>query len=80
MNNMGSCDSSLGVATGYGLDDRSSAPCRDKIYFSIPQCSRPALGPVMLLGREADHSLQASAEVKNVGAIRPFFIVQYLIN
>jgi hypothetical protein len=36
-------DSSVGIATGYGLDDRSSIPGRDKIFlFSI--------APVLALG------------------------------
>jgi hypothetical protein len=41
-------DSSLGIATGYELDDRGSIPGRGKIFlFSIAY--RPALGPTGLL-------------------------------
>jgi hypothetical protein len=69
-------DSSVGIATGYGLDDQgaeSSSPGRVKIfYFSMS--SRPALGstqpPIKWVpgvnrqGREADHSPPTSVEVK----------------
>jgi hypothetical protein len=72
-------DSSVGIATGYGLDDRggggSSSPGRVKnFHFSIS--SRPALGStqppikwvpgVKRQGREADHSPPTSAEVKKM--------------
>jgi hypothetical protein len=70
-------DSSVGIATGYGLDDQgggSSSPGRVKnFHFSIS--SRPALGstqppikwvPVKRQGREADHSPPTSAEVKKM--------------
>jgi hypothetical protein len=70
-------DSSVGIATGYGLDDQGSgglSPDRVKnFYFSIS--SRPALGStqsrgsfpgVKWQGREADHSPPASAEVKKM--------------
>jgi hypothetical protein len=71
-------DSSVGIATGYGLDDQgdgSSSPSRVKnFYFSIS--SRPALGStqpsikwvpgVKRQGGEADHSPPASAEVKKM--------------
>jgi hypothetical protein len=30
-------DRSVGIATGYGLDDRSSVPDRGKRFFSTPQ-------------------------------------------
>jgi hypothetical protein len=65
------------------MDGQGSSPNRDKIFlFSI--ASRPALGPtqppiqwvpgtlsqgVKRLGREADHSPPAIAEVKKAGAI-----------
>jgi hypothetical protein len=76
-------DSSVGIATGYGLDDqegRSSSPVRVK-NFLFSTSSRPALRstqppihrvPEALFpgvkrpGREADHSLPASAEVKKM--------------
>jgi hypothetical protein len=73
-----SSDSSVGIATGYGLDDQgggSSSPGRVKnFHFSI--ASRPALGStqpplkwvpgVKREGREADHSPPTSAEVKKM--------------
>jgi hypothetical protein len=34
---MGSRDSSVGIAIGYGLDDRGSIPGRDKIFVSTPK-------------------------------------------
>jgi hypothetical protein len=37
-------DSSVGIATGYELDDRGSNPGRGKI-FVLSTTSRPALGP-----------------------------------
>jgi hypothetical protein len=73
-------DSVVGIATGYGLDDRrgrSSSPGMVK-NFLFSTSSRPALGstqpPIQLVpgalspgvkrqGREADHSLPATAEV-----------------
>jgi hypothetical protein len=76
-NNM-SRDSSVGIATGYGLDDQgggSSSPGRVKTFhFSIS--SRPSLGstqpPIKWVpgvkgqGREADYSPPTSAEVKKM--------------
>jgi hypothetical protein len=62
------CDSSVGMATGYGLDDRGSIPGGRIFLFAT--ASRPALGltqppirwvptalfvGVKLPGREADH-------------------------
>jgi hypothetical protein len=35
-------DSTAGIATGYGLDDRASIPGRDFLCFST---FRPAMGP-----------------------------------
>jgi hypothetical protein len=75
-------DSSVGIALGYGLDDRGS---RVRIpagsgNFLFTTASRMALGPtqppiqwvpgslslgVRRPGREADHSLPSSTEVKN---------------
>jgi hypothetical protein len=70
---------SVGIATGCGLDDRGigfPVPVGARIFFTV---SRPVLGPaqppihwvpwglspgVKRPGREADHSLQTSAEVK----------------
>ncbi|PNF40175.1 hypothetical protein B7P43_G08265 [Cryptotermes secundus] len=46
-------DSAIGVATGYGLDDRV-------VGVRVPIELR------IFPGREADHSPPASAEVKNV--------------
>jgi hypothetical protein len=71
-------DSSVGIATDYGLDDQgggSSSPGSVKhLHFSIS--SRPALGstqpPIKWVpgvnrqGREADHSPPTSAEVKKM--------------
>jgi hypothetical protein len=37
------CDRSVGIATGYGLDDRGSNLCRGKIFL-FSTASRPALG------------------------------------
>jgi hypothetical protein len=75
--------SSVGIATGYGLDGRGSNPGKAKIYL-FSTASRPALGltqtpiqwvlgaispGVMWRGHEADHSPPSTAEVKNGGAI-----------
>jgi hypothetical protein len=67
-------DSSICIATGYGLYDQgggSSSPGRVKnFHFSIS--SRPALGyrgsfpGLKQQGREADHSLPTGAEVKKM--------------
>jgi hypothetical protein len=71
-------DSSVGIATGYGLEDQgggSSSPGRVNIFcFSIS--SRPALGStqrpikwvpgVKRQGLQADHSPPTSAEVKKM--------------
>jgi hypothetical protein len=69
-------DSSVGIATGYGLEGREvgvRVPVRSRIFFS------PAIGPtqppiqwvseavssgIKRPGREADHSPPTSAEVK----------------
>jgi hypothetical protein len=79
-------DSSVGIATGYGLDSLGSIPDRNKVFL-FSTTSRPALGPtqspvqlvpgtfspgVKRSGREADQSLPSSAEVKNGGAIPSF--------
>jgi hypothetical protein len=71
-------DSSVGIATGYGLNDRRvgvrvSVKARS---FSSPRCPDRLWGPPSLLsngyrgvkrqGREADHSPTTSAEVKKM--------------
>jgi hypothetical protein len=63
-------NSSVGMATGYGLDGRDSIPNRGKVFLFFT-ASRPALGPaqfpiqrvegaisprVKLPRREADHT------------------------
>jgi hypothetical protein len=78
-------DSSVGIATGYGLDGWVSIPSRGNI-FPFSTVSRQDLGPtqppiqwvamdifpgVKRPGREADHSPPRSAEVKNGGTIPP---------
>jgi hypothetical protein len=78
-------DSSVGIATGYGLDGWCSIPGGGMRFFFSP-LSIPALGPtqspiqwvpgalslhVKQPGREADNSPPSSAEVKNGGAITP---------
>jgi hypothetical protein len=77
-------DSSVGIATGYGLDDRGVA-VRVSVgeNFLLSTSSRPALGPtqpptkwipgslfpgVKRTGCEADHSLPTSAAVKNTSS------------
>jgi hypothetical protein len=78
-------DSSVGIATGYGLDGRCSIAGRGRFY-SLFIISRPALGPtqppiqwapgaispgVKQGGREADQSPPSSAVVKSSGATLP---------
>jgi hypothetical protein len=70
-------DSSVRIATGYGLDCRGSISDRGKIILF----SRPDLGytqaPIQKIpgvkqsGSEADHSVSSSAEVKNGVPPRP---------
>jgi hypothetical protein len=70
-------DSSVGIATGYGLDDRgvgvrvpvgarffSSPRCPDR-FWSLPSFLSYGYQVVGRPKREADHSLPSSAEVKN---------------
>jgi hypothetical protein len=75
-------DSAIGVATGYGLNDRGSEfESRQGQEFYFFMSSRPALGPtqppiqwvpgalspgVKRPGREADHSPPTNAEVKKM--------------
>jgi hypothetical protein len=76
-------NSSVGIATGYGLEGRGSNPNKDKI-FPFSTTSRPALGPtqpfiqwitgaispeIQRPGREADRSPPSSVE--NGGAVPP---------
>jgi hypothetical protein len=70
---------SVGIAMGYRLDGRGSIPGRGKISFSSGRPTHPSIqwvpGAISLRvyrpGREADHSLPSSAEVKNSGVIPP---------
>jgi hypothetical protein len=76
-------DSSVSIATGYGLDGWGLNPSTSKILL-FSTTSRAALGPIQppiqwVLGAispgvkwsegKADHSPPSSAEVKNGGAI-----------
>jgi hypothetical protein len=78
-------DSSVDIATGYGLDGPDSIPGSAR-FFPSPERPDRLWGLPSLLsngyrglfppevkrqGREADHSLPSSAEVKKVGAIPP---------
>jgi hypothetical protein len=79
-------DNSVDIATGYGLDGRSSISGRSKRFFCSPQSQERLCGPPNRLsngntgsssegkaaGGEIDHSLSYSAEVKNGGAVPPF--------
>jgi hypothetical protein len=74
-------DSSVGIATGYGLEDRGFYSRQAQEVVLYPTASRPALGPIqpsvqwekMAFSRsEADQSPPSSAKVKNGGAIPPF--------
>jgi hypothetical protein len=80
--------SSVGIATGYGLEGRDSIPGGRKRFFSTPQCPDELWGSPNFLsngwvprflplgvkqpGLEADHTPPSSAEVSNGGAIPPF--------
>lgn len=76
-------ESSVSIASGYRLNGWGSIPGRGKIFLFSKE-SRLALWPAQLLGqwvretvslgikrqgREADHPLPSSDEVKNGGAI-----------
>jgi hypothetical protein len=45
-------DSSVGIATDYGLDSRASVLGRDKRFFSSPQCPDQLWGPPNFLHNE----------------------------
>jgi hypothetical protein len=74
-------DSSIGIATGYGLDGRGSIPDRRKRLFSILQHPDQLWDPSYIVGMgtlfsgvkqprcKSDHSPPFTAEVKNGGAI-----------
>jgi hypothetical protein len=78
-------DSSVGIATGYGLDCRGSIPGRGKKFLSSQLPGRLWGQPSVVAsgyrgaisrwvkrpGRDADHSHPSSAEVRNGGAISP---------
>jgi hypothetical protein len=77
-------DSSVGIATSYGLEGRGSVPGRNKRFFSSPQrpdrfwgLSRLQWVPKALFpgvkrpGNEADHSSPSSDKVKNGGTSLP---------
>jgi hypothetical protein len=74
-----SCDSSVGIVLGYGLDDSGFDSWRGLGIFFFATMSGMALGPpkppiqwvpgalslgLKQLGCEADHSLPSSAEIK----------------
>jgi hypothetical protein len=73
-------DISVGIATGYMLDGWGSIPGQGQVILIVSTTSRPALEPTQRLsnrygdsflgevkrqGREADHLLSSSAQVKN---------------
>jgi hypothetical protein len=79
-------DSSVGIETGYGLDDRCSIPGSIPVFnFSLLHSIQTDLGPtqppiqcvprVKQPRREADNSIASSAEVKNGGAIPSFPLI-----
>jgi hypothetical protein len=89
-----SADSSVGIATVYGLEGRNLIPGRVKIFL-FSTASRPSLGPtqppihwvpgvlfpeVKWSRREADHSPPSTAEDKNGGAILPLPHPSSLLN
>jgi hypothetical protein len=70
-------DSSVGIATGFELDDRSLVPGRVRVFSLLHSIQKASWGhpayplgtggcfPVVKrLGREADHSFPSSADVK----------------
>jgi hypothetical protein len=69
-------DSSVGVATGYGLNGRGSIPQRGKTYFFLSEASRPSLEPIQAFqfaqGTLSSGIKQPDRDVKNCGAMSPF--------
>jgi hypothetical protein len=79
-------ESSVGVATGYGLEGRSSIPGSLRDFFLLhrvqtgsgahptfhPMGTRSFFPGVKRQGREANHSPPSNTEVKNGGAVPPF--------
>jgi hypothetical protein len=70
-------DSSVGIATGYGVNGRDSTPVKGKIFSG----AHPAYYPTDTMGslygakrkrHGANHSPPYSAKVNNSGAIPPF--------
>jgi hypothetical protein len=59
-------DSSVGIATGYGLDGPGSIPAE-------------ALSPIKRQGREADHSPPSSSKVKKGGATLPLVCLHGIV-
>jgi hypothetical protein len=79
---VGSRDSVVGIATGYGLDDGGigvRVPAQEFSLLNVVQTgfgTHPASYPmgtpgVKRPGRVADHSPPTSAEVKEFGSIHP---------
>jgi hypothetical protein len=78
-------DSSVGIVSGYGLDDRGSNPCSGKRFFLFyivqigseahPVCYPIGTGTISLvvkgLGREADHFSLSCIEITNDGTTPP---------
>jgi hypothetical protein len=66
-------DSSVGIATGYGLHGPGSIPGRVSFLSYSRRPDHPEVGStgVKRQRRESDHSPPSSAEVKKAGAIPP---------
>jgi hypothetical protein len=85
-------DSIVGIATGYGLDDRGvgiRVPVESRIFSTLRRPDQlwgwvpGALSPgVKRQGREADHSSPTSAEVKGIGIYKstlPYAFMVYCL-
>jgi hypothetical protein len=86
-------DSSVGIVTVYGLDDRSSIPCGSKksLYFTASrQALRPTPSPLQYVPAalslwvksaesNANHPPPSRAEVNNVGATTQFSIMSWCL-